>query len=78
MSYINLIFYYYYFFFKYTMKEQNFFPAVQDPDAAHRYMRWLCTYTIFYPYCLLYIDTAQGSRINYNRVSTKLFSCIAV
>jgi len=51
------------------MKEQNFFPAVQDPDAAHRYMRWLCTYTIFYPYCLLYIDTAQGSRINYNRVS---------
>ncbi|XP_026805905.1 gastric triacylglycerol lipase-like [Rhopalosiphum maidis] len=53
--------------FKYSMKEQNFFPAVQDPDAAHRYLRWLCTYTIFYPYCLLYIDTAQGSRINYNR-----------
>lgn len=51
------------------MKEQNFFPAVQDPDAAHRYMRWLCTYTIFYPYCLLYIDTVQGSRINYSRVS---------
>ncbi|XP_027844376.2 gastric triacylglycerol lipase-like [Aphis gossypii] len=53
--------------FKYSMKEQNFFPAVQDPDAAHRYMRWLCTYTIFYPYCLLYIDTVQGSRINYSR-----------
>lgn len=51
------------------MKEQNFFPAVQDPGAAHRYMKCLCTYTIFYPYYLLYIDTEQGTRINYNRVS---------
>lgn len=51
------------------MKEQNFFPAAQDPDAAHRYLRWMCTYRIFYPFCLLYIDTAQGSRLNYKKVN---------
>lgn len=51
------------------MKEQNFFPAAQDPDATRRYTRWMCTYRIFYPYCLFMIAFSQGTAITYNKVS---------
>lgn len=51
------------------MKGQRFFPITQDPDAAHRYLRWVCTYRVVYPYCWLFINTAQGTRVKAYKVS---------
>lgn len=58
------------------MKNQDFFPIVEDPDTVNRHLRRLCSYKIYYPICSLFIDISQGTKNNYNRVSVILYMLI--